>query len=179
MTDLEIGLRLRAMRLQQNRTIQEIANSCGLSKSMVSKIETDKVFPSVATLSKLAKSLGTNVSALLEENGKSSHVFIPANKAEENIIKTEKGYSIYPFASGYKEKKMQPFLFIAKKGEVKEHHVSHEGEEFIYVLEGEMKFQVGDIEYFLRRGDSLYFNALKIHQAIPISDTVKYLDIFV
>jgi transcriptional regulator with XRE-family HTH domain len=72
MKDLKLGLTLRALRLQQNRTIQEIANYCGLSKSMVSKIETDKVFPSVATLTKIAKSLGTTVSALLEENGENS-----------------------------------------------------------------------------------------------------------
>lgn len=179
MTDLKIGVTLRTIRLRQNRTIQEVANICGLSKSMVSKIETDKVFPSVATLTKLAKSLGTNVSSLMEENGGNGEIVIPANKAEGNIIKTEKGYYIYPYASGYREKKMQPFLFIAKKGEVKTHHVSHEGEEFIHVLEGEMKFQVGDIEYFLRKGDSLYFNALKVHQVIPVSDIVKYLDIFV
>lgn len=179
MTDLKIGLRLRAMRLQQNRTIQEIANSCGLSKSMVSKIETDKVFPSIASLSKITRALGTQVSTILEENGENSEIVVKANKAEENTIKTERGYCIYPYASSYKEKKMQPFLFIAKKGEVKEHHVSHEGEEFIYVLNGEMKFQVGDTEYLLRKGDSLYFNALKTHQVIPISDEVRYLDIFV
>jgi transcriptional regulator with XRE-family HTH domain len=179
MTNLKIGLTLRTLRLGQNRTLQEIADSCGLSKSMVSKIETDKVFPSVATLSKLAKCLGTNVSSLMEETGQNSDVVIHANQAEGNTTKTERGYYIYPYASGYKEKKMQPFLFIAKKGEVKEHHVSHEGEEFIYVLEGEMKFQVGDIEYFLRKGDSLYFNAIKTHQVVPFSDKVKYLDIFV
>jgi transcriptional regulator with XRE-family HTH domain len=179
MTDLKIGLTLRAIRLRQNRTIQEIANVCGLSKSMVSKIETDKVFPSVATLTKLAKSLGTNVSSLMEENGSNGEIVIQAKNAEGNTIKTEKGYYIYPYASGFRNKKMQPFLFIAKKGEVKAHHVSHEGEEFIHVLEGEMKFQVGDIEYFLRKGDSLYFNALKTHQVIPVSDIVKYLDIFV
>jgi transcriptional regulator with XRE-family HTH domain len=179
MTDIKLGLTLRTLRLKQKRTINEIANHCGLSKSMVSKIETDKVFPTVATLTKIAKSLGTSVSSLLEEHGQNSEIVIPANMAEKNSIETEKGYRIYPFASGYKEKKMQPFLFMAKKGEVKEHHVSHEGEEFIYVLEGEMKFQIGDIEYFLRKGDSLYFNALKTHQVIPISDKVKYLDIFV
>lgn len=179
MKDLNLGLTLRALRLQQNRTIQEIADYCGLSKSMVSKIETDKVFPSVATLTKIAKSLGTSVSFLLEENGENSDIVIQAKKAEENTIKTERGYSIFPYASGYKDKKMQPFLFIGEKGEVKEHHVSHEGEEFIYVIEGEMKFQVGDVEYLLRKGDSLYFNALKTHQVIPVTNTIKYLDIFV
>lgn len=179
MTKLKIGLTIRAIRLGQNRTLQEIANICGLSKSMVSKIETDTVFPSVATLTKLARSLGTTVSALLEESEENSDIFFPASKAEENSIQTERGYSIFPYASGYKNKKMQPFLFIGKKGEVKEHHVSHEGEEFIYVLEGEMKFQVGDVEYLLRKGDSLYFNALKTHQVIPVTETIKYIDIFV
>lgn len=163
MDALKIGLTLRTIRIRQGRTIQEIANICDLSRSMVSKIETDKVFPSISTLTKLAKSLGTNVSVLIEENGDNEEIVIQANKAEQNTIKTEKGYSIYPYASGFKQKKMQPFLFMAKKGEVKEHHVSHEGEEFIYVLEGEMKFQIGDIEYLLRKGDSLYFNALKTH----------------
>ena len=179
MKDLDIGITLRTLRIKQGRTIQEISDFCGLSKSMVSKIETNKVFPSVATLTKIAKTLGTNISSLLEENAGNSEVFVLAGTAEQNTIKTEKGYSIYPYASGFKQKKMQPFLFMAKKGEVKPHHVSHEGEEFICVLEGEMKFQVGDIEYFLRKGDSLYFNALKTHQVIPVSDTIKYLDIFV
>jgi transcriptional regulator with XRE-family HTH domain len=179
MTKPKIGLTIRAIRLSQNRTIQEIANICGLSKSMVSKIETDTVFPSVATLTKIARSLGTTVSVLLEESEENSDIIIQADKAEENSVQTERGYSIFPYASGYKGKKMQPFLFIGKKGEVKEHHLSHEGEEFIYVIEGEMKFQVGDVEYLLRKGDSLYFNSLKTHQVIPLTDTIRYLDIFV
>ncbi len=69
MKNLAIGTHLRKIRIRQNRTIQEIADKCKLSRSMISKIETNKVVPSVSTLVKLAKSLGTNVSALLEENG--------------------------------------------------------------------------------------------------------------
>ena len=68
MKDLDIGITLRTLRIKQGRTIQEISDFCGLSKSMVSKIETNKVFPSVATLTKIAKTLGTNISSLLEEN---------------------------------------------------------------------------------------------------------------
>lgn len=178
MNKLEIGFTLKAIRLKQGRTIQEIADFCGMSKSMVSKIETNKVFPSVATLVKIAKALGISVSSLLEENGETLDVFVQSSTAEQNTVKTEKGYLIYPYASGYKNKRMQPFLFIGEKGKVKEHHLSHEGEEFIYVLEGEMKFQVGDTEYFLRQGDSLYFSAIKTHQVIPVSETVKYLNMF-
>jgi transcriptional regulator with XRE-family HTH domain len=179
MKNLAIGTHLRKIRIRQSRTIQEIADKCKLSKSMISKIETNKVIPSVSTLVKLANSLGTNVSALLEENGGLTSVLAHADEVDANLTRTDRGYHIYPFAAGYKNKKMQPFFFVAKKGEVKEHHLTHEGEEFIYVLEGQMKFQVGDIEYSLKEGDSLYFDSLEKHQVVPVTDTVKYLDIFV
>ncbi len=74
---------------------------------------------------------------------------------------------------------MQPFLFVAKKGEVKPHLLSHAGEEFIFVIEGEMKMQIGDAEYTLKTGDSIYFNTIQKHSILPISDVVTYLDIFV
>ena len=77
------------------------------------------------------------------------------------------------------KKKMQPFLFVARKGEVIPHQLSHDGEEFVFVIEGEMKMQVGDTEYILKTGDSLYFNALQKHGIIPITDEVSYIDIFV
>jgi quercetin dioxygenase-like cupin family protein len=74
---------------------------------------------------------------------------------------------------------MQPFLFVAKKGEVVPHELSHEGEEFIYVIKGQMKMQVGETEYLLNGGDSLYFNSVQKHGIMPVSDEVMYLDIFV
>ncbi len=179
MKNLAIGLHLRKIRLRQSRTIQEIADQCKLSKSMISKIETNKVIPTVSTLVKLAKSLGTNVAALLEENDHQTSVLAHARDIDANLTQTERGYHIFPFAAGYKNKKMQPFLFVARKHEVKEHHLAHDGEEFIYVLEGRMKFQVGDVEYALKEGDSLYFDALEKHQVVPVTETVRYIDIFV
>lgn len=177
--ELKIGTLIRNLRSNQNRTIQEISDKCGLSKSMISKIETNNVFPSVATLVKLAEALGTNISSLLERKKEDCGSFlITSKKSLENTVLTEKGYNIYPYASEFHDKKMQPFLFIARKGEVKEHHLTHNGEEFIYVLEGTMKFQVGDIEYKMSEGDALYFNALEKHQIIPVSEIVKYIDVF-
>ncbi|MDD4990913.1 MAG: XRE family transcriptional regulator [Paludibacter sp.] len=176
---LQIGTRIRNLRLVQNRTLQDIANACDLSKSMVSKIETNAVVPSVATLVKIAKSLGTNVSVLMEESTTQSSVMISAEKANNNITQTDRGYHIFPFAAEFKNKKMQPFLFVANKGEVTEHHLTHEGEEFIHVLEGEMKLQVGTLEYLLKQGDSVYFNSLEQHGIMPVSDSVKYINIFV
>lgn len=178
-SELSLGNRIKVLRINQKRTLQEIADACEMSKSMISKIENNKTVPSVAALVKIARALGTTISSILEQEGWLNAVITSRQKAEENLTHTDKGYLIYPYASGYHEKKMQPFLFVAKKGEVMPHRVSHEGEEFIYILRGKMKMQVGEMEYLLKEGDSLYFNALQKHGVMPVSDEVSYLDIFV
>jgi len=174
-----IGDRIRILRVTQKRTLQELADNCGMSKSMISKIENNRTMPSVATLVKIAQSLGTTISNLMEQDGWAKAIVTTRAEAEQNLIRTEKGYSIFPYASEFHEKKMQPFLFTAKKGEVKSHQLSHDGEEFIFVIDGEMKMKVGDAEYTLRTGDSLYFNTIQKHGIVPVSDIVTYLDIFV
>ncbi|SOD99266.1 helix-turn-helix domain-containing protein [Spirosoma fluviale] len=177
--NLNLGDRIKILRINQNRTLQEIADASELSKSMISKIENNKTVPSVAALVKIANTLGTTISNLLEHDGWLNAIVTSRLKAEESLTQTDKGYSIYPYASEYHEKKMQPFLFVGKKGEVKPHELSHEGEEFIYVIRGQMKMQVGEVEYQLKEGDSLYFNSSLKHGILPTSDEVAYLDIFV
>jgi transcriptional regulator with XRE-family HTH domain len=177
--NLNIGDRIKMLRLSQNRTMQEIAEASDLSKSMISKIENNKAIPSVAALVNIAKSLGTTISGLLEQQGFLNAIHVSRKQALQNLTPTDKGYLIHPYASGYHGKKMQPFLFVARKGEVIPHEVSHEGEEFIYVIKGQMKMQVGEVEYLLNTGDSLYFNSIQKHGLMPVSAEVTYLDIFV
>ena len=176
---LNIGDRIRILRTSQKRTLQEVADGSDLSKSMISKIENNKTVPSVAALVKIAQVLGTNISSLLETEEWLNAIFTARLTAEQNLTKTDKRYFIYPFGTEYHQKKMQPMLFVAKKGEVKQHELSHEGVEFIYVIEGEMKMTLGDAEHLLKAGDSMYFNCLQKHGIMPVSDEVKYLDIFV
>ena len=178
-TAFNIGDRIRILRTSQKQTLQELADNCGLSKSMISKIENNRTMPSVATLVKISLNLGTTISNLMEHDGWAKAIVTSRTEAEEKLIVTEKGYAIFPYATEFHEKKMQPFLFVAKKEEVKSHELSHEGEEFIFIVDGEMKMKVGDTEYILRKGDSLYFNTIYKHGIVPVSDTVVYLDIFV
>ncbi|MFD2145176.1 helix-turn-helix domain-containing protein [Mucilaginibacter antarcticus] len=176
---IQIGDRIRALRMNQSRTLQEIADASDLSKSMISKIENNKAVPSVAALVKIAKTLGTNISNLLEQDGRARTVFTAQEEAMRNITLTEKGYAVYPYAANFHEKLMQPFLFTARRDDVVPHRVSHDGEEFVFVIDGEMKMTVGEIEYVLKKGDSLYFNALQKHGIMPVAEAVTYLDIFV
>jgi transcriptional regulator with XRE-family HTH domain len=177
---MDIGARIKKMRMQQRLTQEDIANLCGFTKSLLSKIENGRVVPSIATLTKIAEALGTNISNILEDGQKEIVAYDKDTLNNERAFTlTNKGYAIYPLAGNYINKKIEPILFSAKKGKVRKHVLSHEGEEFIYILEGEMKFRVADTEYYLRKGDSLYFDAMEAHGISSVSNEVKYLDIFV
>lgn len=177
---MEIGNRIRKIRSQQSRTIQEVANDCQCSKALLSKIENNRVVPAIATLAKIAKALGVKVSVLLEEGEDGGVAFTPNMLNQPTaFLATSKGYGIYAFAPHVINKKMQPVLIRACKGEVKSHSVHHEGEEFIYVLEGELKVHIGSVEYTLKPGESVYFETLNEHGVLPVTPLALYLDIFV
>ncbi|MCL7749932.1 helix-turn-helix domain-containing protein [Halalkalibacter alkaliphilus] len=176
----QLGAKIRLIRKQQNRTLEEISSYCGFSKSLLSKIENGVTTPPISTLMKIAESLGVAVSDILEDNKEIGTVYteVSTYKDSNGWIKTEKGYSFYAFAAGRQDKIMQPYYFIAKKGEVKSHSLSHKGEEFVFVLEGEMRYKVGKTEYILGPGDTIYFTSLEEHTLTPITDEVRYLAIF-
>jgi transcriptional regulator with XRE-family HTH domain len=173
-----VGLSIRRIRISQKKTIQDLADQSDLSKSMISKIENNKALPSIAAIVKIATALRIKVGNLMEADATTNTEFTIEKEVNSNLKKTSKGYNIFPFAQKVHHKKMQPFIFTAVKGEVKRHSLMHDGEEFIYVLEGSLKIMVGRVEYLLHNGDSLYFNSLEPHGIIPESDFVKYLDIF-
>jgi transcriptional regulator with XRE-family HTH domain len=177
---MEIGYRIRKIRLKLGLTQQEVADRCGFTKGLLSKIEHGSVTPPIATLSKLAKAFNVRISALLEDDGRKLAAFERNVFSEDTLFtQTDKGYSIYAPAAEYTDKKMQPIFVIAEKGKVKEHWLSHEGEEYIYVLKGEIRFKVDSAEYTLGEGESLYFDSMQAHGVEVLNDTAWYLDFII
>ncbi len=176
---MNIGARIRKLRRRQERTLQSVADSCGFTRSLLSKIENGRSVPPVATLTRIAAALGASTSALLDGAGQVGTVHTPAGELRKRPpVRTDKGYSFFTFAAGRTDKLMQPFLFEVRKGQVRRHKLSHVGEEFIYVLEGELKYRVGSTEYRLGPGDSLYFDAESEHEVTPVSRRARYLAVF-
>lgn len=171
--------RIRTLRRLQKRTLKDMAQACGFTVSLLSKIEAGKTAPPVATLSKIARALGVELSDLLEGSPHKSAVLTPSRHLEaRELTRTDKGYGFHVLAAGRGEKMMQPFVFEAKRGEVVAGAMSHPGEEFIYVLQGRMRYRVGEVTYTLGPGDSLYFDAEEDHDLEPITPTVRYLGLF-
>jgi transcriptional regulator with XRE-family HTH domain len=175
---MELGKRIKYFRKAQRRTLLDISELCGFTNSLLSKIENGKTMPPVATLIKIANALGVRVSDLLGENEQVGTILTKSTTIQNKFIQTNKGYSFFTFAPELANKLMQPFLFHARKNEIKEHIFSHTGQEFVYMLEGEMAYQVGSEKFILKPGDSVYFNSLEEHTLTPITDEVKYLAIF-
>jgi quercetin dioxygenase-like cupin family protein len=133
----------------------------------------------VAALTNIAGALGVEVSALLAEDREQRRVFTAAARAAAGCREAAgKGYRFFPFATERASKSMQPFLFAARRGEVVRKPLSHAGEEFIYMLSGEMRYFVGGEEFRLGPGDSLYYDAAEDHDLEPVSKEVEYLAVF-
>jgi len=166
--------------MQQGRTLTELATACDLSKSMISKIETGKVVPALATLSRIAGALGVRISVLMEEGDNGNFTITPSvlNRPDA-FVATDRGYTIFAVAPQFPNKKMMPVLVYGKRGEVKPHSVSHAGEELILVLEGEVEAHIGDDHFVLHKGESVYFHSTSNHGFLPVSETAIYLDVLV
>lgn len=173
-----VGAHIRQLRLRRGQTQGEVAEACGFTKSLLSKIEAGATQPPVATLVRIADALGTSLSALLQQNVATGPAFTTMAAAVGSLAGTEKGYSAAPFAASFGAKRMQPFLFEVRKGKVRKHALSHAGEEFLFVIEGEILFRVGHVEYRMRAGDSLYFDATHEHGVTAVSEVARYLDVF-
>ena len=175
-----VGPRLRALRREKNKTQQELAERCDVTKSFLSKIENGKAMPSLGTLSKLAAELDVSLSALIsKEESDVQWQHDGAETVRTGLVPVSKGCRSFPFADRLKGKKIQPSIYEVRRGESPRHHNAHAGEEFFYILEGELRFRLGDQEHILRQGDGFYFNSSQEHQTIPLTEVVKVLDILI
>ena len=173
-----IASNIRNLRRLQHLTLQNVADKCGFTRSLLSKIETGAVIPPVSTLAKIANALNINLAALMSEGDHADCVFIPSGQLEKTVP-TVSGYAVLPLAVQYKQKKMQPFLCTIRAEDLNDKPNSHHGEEFVFVLEGSMEFHVGDKTYIMNPNDGMFFNSIIEHYISRVfSEHVVYLNIF-
>ena len=175
-----IGRNIRAIRLKESLTQQQLADACQLSKGMISKVENGAVVPAIATLQKIATVLHVKVADLIESTNQVPSVMTVNPFGDmSRFILTQMGYWMFNPAVGLTDVTSQPILVIAKEGEVKPHLVCHPGEEYIFIYSGEMNFTVAGNTYLLRSGDSLFFKGTQPHGISSVNGCVQYVDILV
>ena len=161
-----IASNVKALRKQNKLTLQELADLTGLTKGYLSKIERSKKAPPYSTLNRIAHALGVDVMYLLTENSKTTAdpriSFTKRNKGTKvENLGTLYDYDYEALCSEKVGKNMQPYIIEPAFDE--EAVFQHEGEEFLYVLEGTHEFVYDGQKYIMEEGDSIYFDSAVPH----------------
>ena len=170
-----IGVAIRSRRQELNMSLRELSKQSGLSIGFLSLVERGRSSPALTSLSNVAKALGVELSSFFpaeeEEQNEAEetkqrvsplpYVSRANDAAELSIILSQRIYKMLsPRVPGLV---LEPIFVTVQPGDTIDEPYSHEGEEFAYVLTGELVFIVDGVEYRLGPGDSVHFRSTVSH----------------
>lgn len=165
-----IGSKIKSIREAQQITKEELAERSQISVTEIEQIEQDKIMPSLAPLIKIARTLGVRIGTFLDDQLENGPAIARANSRAEHISfsnnATNAGahMAYYTLAGAKAGRHTEPFLIeLQSMDKTSYERSSHEGEEFIYVLEGEVEIVYGMNTYLLAKGDSIYYDSIVEH----------------
>ncbi len=149
-----IGKKIRKARLGKKITLDAMANETGLSKEFIKTVESGDRIPPVGVMLQMSRALGLDSGFFLKEQETS------AEERSKAYTKRTDNYAYTPLTPGAENKHLKAFRIVV---EAKQSHggvgFQHDGEEFVYVLNGIVEIAVGDHVNRLKKGDSLHFNS--------------------
>ncbi len=163
----EIGIRLKTFREEKGISIEELSNLTGFDTDVLSSIEAGGEQPQLGTIIKLSKALDVAFSRVVSGVGEKLYAVIrKGNRQAIQRSTSRKGrkqiYSYLSLASDVKGRHMEPIV-VQLEEDAEDVHSVHEGEEFIYVLDGVARLAVGGEIYELEPGDSAYYLSTTPH----------------
>lgn len=154
-----IGDRIKRLRYLHGLTQQELGDRCDLTKGFISQLESNQTLPSLPTLADILEVLGSS----FEEFFASEPILSPVYKSDDMISKEEEGLSLTWLISTAQRNAMEPVLLELGAGEQTAADNPHDGEEFGYVLSGNLVLHLGLQTTKMKKGDAFYFKAEKQH----------------
>ncbi|MFO7986533.1 MAG: cupin domain-containing protein [Desulfatiglandaceae bacterium] len=165
---VNVGERVKKVREARNFSLEDISQRTGLDTSMLKQIEESRVAPPLGTVIKLAKALDLKMGYFI--SGEESRPYTIVRRDDRKVISrydSKKaqyyGYGYESLAPHKKDRHMEPFLVTLDPAETEEERSTHDGQEFIYVLEGAMEVRLGREVHILEPGDSIYYDSTMPH----------------
>ena len=156
---MDIGAKIKRIRLSNQLTLEELANRSELTKGFLSQLERDLTSPSVATLENLLEALGTNLKDFFSEDEDEQIVF----SKEDFFENIQDDYKISYIIPNAQKNEMEPILIELKKDKKSMELDPHDGEEFGYVLEGKVVLHYGMREEIVKKGETFYLKGTRAH----------------
>ena len=167
---LKIGHKVKQLREKHRLTLQDMAAKTGLEKEFLLQVEEGQAVPPVATLLKLAKALDVGMSYFFQDRVGSEKIAVTRRQERHRIERRphhragEVNYVYEALETKKTDKHMEPFLVEFPRQDTSEMvFMSHEGEEFLHLLSGELEFRTVDRVEVLQAGDSIYFESDASH----------------
>lgn len=165
-SDVVIGARLRQMRRAEGLRLRDVAEAAGCSESMLSKVETGHVSPSINMLHRITKVLNVNISSLFTTVDPSPP-FVQ-RRGNRPVLAADSprsgpGLALESLTPHEIHGHLQGLVHVVAPGAASDGTIQHEGEEVGYVVEGTLELQVGGHTATLQAGDSFYFDSRRAH----------------
>lgn len=158
-----LGEKLKDLRLACELTQEELADRCELTKGYISQLENDLTSPSIATLIDILAALGTDIKEFFSDTEEVEKYSFNKN---EFIEKVTDEYVLNWLVPNAQKNTMEPVHMVLKPNGSTDEDFPHEGEEFGYVIKGEIVLLIGKKRTKVKKGESFYYAANKVHQII-------------
>ncbi len=163
----DIGLRIKTIRKEKGLSLEALSNLTGFDTDLLSDIENNRVQPQLGTIIKLSKALDSAFSRLV--SGAGDRLYAVTRKDEQKIVSRSTAqtgkknvYTYKSLAPEVKGRHMEALIVQLEENPEAERSV-HEGEEFIYIIEGIVSLKIGPDHFELTPGDSVYYLSTTPH----------------
>ncbi len=156
-----VGPRIRAMREARGLSLRALAERCSLSINAISLIERGENSPTVSSLHLLATALGVKITDFFENPNDYAVVHV---RHEQRLATRGAGLLMASLGIGLRNQQLEPFIVTVEAGAgYPGDAIVHPGQEFVYCLQGAIRYHIGDRVYALEHGDSVLFEATLPH----------------
>ena len=165
-----VGEKIKSLRESKNISREELAERSGLAIEQIERIENNIDLPSLAPLIKIARVLGVRLGTFLDDQDETGPAICRKAEATDSIsfsnnaIQSRKHMEYHSLSKAKADRHMEPFIIDVAPTDDNEFVLSsHEGEEFIMVMQGTMEICYGKNTYLLEEGDSIYYDSIVPH----------------
>ncbi len=165
-----VGEKIKSLRESRSISMEDLAQRSGLALEQIERIEGNIDLPSLAPLIKIARVLGVRLGTFLDDQDETGPAICRKAEAGDSIsfsnnaIQSRKHMEYHSLAKAKSDRHMEPFIIdVDATDDIDFVLSSHEGEEFIFVMEGVMEVCYGKNTYLLEAGDSIYYDSIVPH----------------
>ncbi len=166
--EVKVGMRIKMFRDKLKMTLGELAAKSGVTVDVIASIEDGEVIPALGVLTKLSRALGQRLGTFMDDQFKPDPIVTRAADVEAQKVAAKGantlGYASYSLACGKPDRHMDPFRIEFAANDPHEEEVSsHEGEELIICISGQVELTYGGEKTVLGPGDTAYYNSVVKH----------------